>query len=124
MMNNHFKSYLQYKALAHRFSNPLLNGDFLDSAIETFPEQLTTDKNGATVTQVDINENVRLQNVCAKIALNLVRRMEANLEVLGMSKREFIEIAIISALEESEQIMTENDVQIPDYDSHSKGDTE
>jgi hypothetical protein len=41
-----------------------------------------------------------------------------------MSKREFIEIAIISALEESEQIMTENDVQIPDYDSHSKGDTE
>jgi hypothetical protein len=125
MMNDYFKSYLQYKVLDHRFSSVLPGGgNTIDAMLKGFESKVLTDVNGNQVEEIYINEALQLQNVCAKLTLPLVRRMESIIDVLSMSKREFIEIAIITALEESERIMVENDVQIPVYESQKEGESE
>ena len=50
-----------------------------------------------------------LKNVCAKLHINLVKRLDDVINNLDMSKREFIEIALIEALDKAESII--NDVE-------------
>lgn len=117
-MNDHFKAYVQFKALSHRFSSPLPGGGHtIDHILDAFESEALKSKNGKRVDDLVINESLSLQNVCAKLSVPLVRRMEADIEVLSMSKREFIELAVISALDECERIMAENEVSIPEYPS-------
>lgn len=117
-MNEHFKSYLLYKTLAHKFTPPY-GGNTLDALLAGFESKVITDKDGKPFEETVINESLRLQNVCAKISIPLVRRMESRLEILSMSKREFIELAIISALETAEQMMVENGIDLPLYDQEA-----
>jgi hypothetical protein len=118
-MNDYFKSYLQYKTLEHRFRTPF-DGNTIDELLRGFETKAFTDENGDQVEETVINERLKLQNVCAKMPVQLVRRLEATLEVLSMSKREFIELAIITAIEEAERIFAENGVAIPEYDDGSE----
>lgn len=55
----------------------------------------------------------KFKNVCAMISQPLTERLEHTLDILDMSKREFLEGAIIDALDKAELIMQENGV----YDS-------
>lgn len=56
-----------------------------------------------------------IKNVCAKLHIGLVSRLDNVIGALDMSKREFIEIALIEALDKAEAIL--NDVE--PFFSHS-----
>jgi hypothetical protein len=120
-MNEHLKSYLQFKTLGYKFSirNPD-SGNSLQSVLDGIESKSIAFEGD----DADINEVLDLQNVCAKLPVSLVRRMEANLNILSMSKREFIEIAVSSALDDVERIMAENGVSIPDLDDEESEDLE
>lgn len=57
---------------------------------------------------IDQNPDIpELKNVCAKLHINLVNRLDDVVNHLGMSKREFIEIALIEAMDKAESILSE-----------------
>jgi hypothetical protein len=49
----------------------------------------------------------KIKNVCAALQGDLVQRLEDTLALLGMTKREFLESAIIEALDKADLIMME-----------------
>jgi hypothetical protein len=51
----------------------------------------------------------KFKNVCALISEPLTNRLEETLSVLSMSKREFLEVAIIEALDKIDSIINEVD---------------
>lgn len=109
-MNDHHRAYLQFRALAHRFEEEDMNSldvllrlQFVDEHDQPIPENL-------------VDQKMKLQNVCAKIPTYIVNRLDANLSVLGISKRRFIELAIVSALEETDNILAENGVPLPEWE--------
>lgn len=118
MMNENYKAYLQFKILGYRFQQPTADGGHgIDQTLALFESgAFRQPETGDSFEAEDIDRALRLVNVCAKIPRFIFQRLEANLEVLTMSKREFIEIAIVAALEESEKIMAKNGVSIPEYD--------
>ncbi|MNC51963.1 hypothetical protein D3C75_1012820 [compost metagenome] len=50
---------------------------------------------------------IKLQNVCAKLDQTLVDRLDNALSVLDMTKRDFIELAVIEALNKVDAILEE-----------------
>ena len=50
------------------------------------------------------------KTVCAPISVPLFERMGLMMQILGMSKRQFIEMAIVEALDRCDEIMKEVDV--------------
>ncbi len=118
MMNDNYKAYLQYKILGYRFQQPTANGGHsIDHTLALFENgAFRQPETGGKFEAEDIDRALHLVNVCAKIPSFIFQRLEADLKVLMMSKREFIEMAIVAALEESEKIMAENSVSIPEYD--------
>jgi hypothetical protein len=52
---------------------------------------------------------VKFKNVCALISEPLTNRLESTLSILNMSKREFLEMAIIDALNNVDSIIDEVD---------------
>lgn len=71
---------------------PSMNAKFIDAAIESGEVKNVT------------------KNVCAHLAIPLVDRLENALSVLDMTKREFIETAILDALDRYDAIMAEHGV--------------
>ena len=67
---------------------------------------------------VDSLQSPDIKNVCAKLHISLVDRLERSLSILEMSKRQFIETALISALDEFEDLF---DTYIEDDFDPSKG---
>ena len=89
---NHFDQFIQYKALDFKFGS---SGAVLLDAVLRDPEQA---------------EKLPLKNVCAKLHVDLVKRLDETVNTLQMSKREFIEYAIIEALNRADVIMDEVDM--------------
>src|SRR5664280_2600827 len=58
-----------------------------------------------------IQHTVELKNVCAKVSPQLADKLEEVCGLLSISKRRFIEAALIEALNQAEEIM-HNDVDI------------
>lgn len=112
-MNQYHKDYLKFKTLAHRFESPAELS--VEQGISLFTDFLRK-PDDTDFTSEEIEHLLQLQNVCAKIPVHLVKQLEATIEVISMSKREFIEIAIISAIEETHRIFAENSVAIPEID--------
>lgn len=83
---NRLNEILTYKSLA--FKHAADNQQLVDYIAETQPEVLH---------QVT-------KNVCAHLPMPLVDRLENSLGILGMSKREFIQAAIIDALDRFDKI--------------------
>lgn len=77
-----FQQFLQYKALAFKFS--LENSDLTDSVIES--GQLP----------------IPLRNVCAKLTVELAERLDQTCANLDVSKRQFIERALIEAMDQAD----------------------
>jgi hypothetical protein len=87
MLSKQFEEYIIYRTLTHKYDD---SGHLMDRLLER--EEL----NG-----------VEVKNVCAKITIPLVNRLENVVDFLGVSKREFIEFAILEAVQHSERIIKE-----------------
>lgn len=86
-----FEEYVKYRALAFKFQDVTQNSTLLEHAIDQLPE---TD----------------FKHVSAKLSAALVERLDKQIQILDMSKRQFIEIALIDALDRVEQINDELDI--------------
>lgn len=53
-------------------------------------------------------EDVPVRNMCAKVHPALIERMEGVCDVLGVSKRRFIESAVATAIHEAEALLAEH----------------
>jgi predicted transcriptional regulator len=84
---SNFKQFLQYRALDLKFS--LENSDLTDAVIES----------GA--------EPIPLRNVCAKLTVELAERIDRTAENLGVTKRQFIERALIEAMDQADAAFAE-----------------
>lgn len=62
-----------------------------------------------------------IKNLCAKVSSQLVDRLDETCHILDISKRKFIETAIIDALERANQIMGEEGLweAIDDYNAQA-----
>jgi hypothetical protein len=91
-----FDQYIQYRALnmkAH-IEGQAYNSEALDRAL---------DKQAA-------NGAPEVKTVCAPISIELFERLTNTLGLLDISKRSFIEAAIIEALDKADVIMAEVDI--------------
>ncbi len=89
---NHFDQFIQYKSLDFKYSS---SGAKLFDLIIEDSEQ---------------SEKLPLKNVCAKLHIDLVERLDNTINSLDISKRVFIEYAIIEALNRADEIMNEVDI--------------
>ena len=86
-----FKQLVQYKALDRIYG---VNGDFIFEAALKDPENVEAIK-------------ANLRNVCALISVELFDDLEGICGLLDMSKRKFIENALIFAIEEANVVIRE-----------------
>lgn len=102
-----FDAFIQYCALARRFRCRSI------AVSAKFPEDLDVPN---SLREKLLQEGVSApvyRNVCAKLEVNLVDRLDKTLGFLDISKRAFIEVAVVEALNRVEEILKESDV----YDS-------
>lgn len=94
----YFDQVMQYRALAFKFSFSGGSGNALDDMLEN------------AVTSGVVEQAIPMQNVCAKLSVDLVQQMEEKINILDISKRRFIELAVIQALHRIDEIFSELDV--------------
>lgn len=98
MSRNDFNEFIHYRALAYKYE--VIQGrnlsDKLDHLIDTFPE------GGGNIDSFKIPE---LKNVCAKLSVELSDHLDEVCSKLSLSKRQFIEMALIQALEYAEHAL-------------------
>jgi hypothetical protein len=92
--SSNFDEFVLYRALALKFSGSHNLGSLPDEALDT----------------------ARFRNVCAKMHPDLVDRLDSVISLLGVSKRDFIEIALIDALDRSEKTLHDVDAFGPHYE--------
>ena len=80
-----FNEFIQYRALAFKFERQ--NIDLTEHFTENAPEGVGP---------------IPLRNVCAKLTVQLSDRIDATVAVLGISKRLFIERALIEAMDQAD----------------------
>ena len=88
-----FQKLIQYKALSQVYG--ATGGRMIDHFAKQDPEEL---------------EKMKMRNVCALISVPLFDRLEQLCGVLSISKREFIEAALIEALNQADKIVDEEGV--------------
>ena len=62
------------------------------------------------IEQGNITGNIELKNVCAKVTPELAKSLDDTCHLLGISKRRFVEAAIIEALNKADEIIAEVDI--------------
>ena len=77
-----FNEFIQYRALALKFERQ--NQDLTEAVISSG------------------HEPIPLRNVCAKLTVELSDRIDSTVAVLGISKRLFIERALIEAMDQAD----------------------
>jgi len=65
---------------------------------------------GEATTEKLIKESGKYKNVCAQLPEAMIKEFEDVINTLNLSKREFITMAIQSAIDESKEIMKEIDI--------------
>jgi flavin-binding protein dodecin len=108
---SHFDQFIKYRALRFKFDSlgSSTLGD-LESRIES--GSLLKSDDGQTVRRTSLEEafpQLRIKNVCAKLSGDLVDRLDNSLSILGMSKRDFIEMALVEALDRVDQELADID---------------
>ena len=88
-----FQKLIQYKALSQVYGST--GGALLEQIVKQDPAQI---------------EKMKMRNVCALISVPLFDRLEELCGVLSSSKREFIEAALIEALNQADKIVDEEGV--------------
>lgn len=79
-----FKQYIQYRALAFKFGREIEISEGMEAALE---------------------QAVPLRNVCAKLTVELAERIDNTAAVLGITKRSFIERALIEAMDQVDAML-------------------
>lgn len=97
-----FDQFIQYKVLGFKFAG-------LNSADNIAKAAKHEDGTPVTLDEIYASQGIELKNVCAKLSSQLVERMDNTLGILGMTKREFIELALIEALERVDIVLDETD---------------
>lgn len=87
--SDYFNQFIQFKALAFKFGDDRVVDLILDE---------------------DIEQKLPVKNVCAKMHVDLCNRLDDTVSLLQISKRKFIEMAIIDALNKSDLILEETGV--------------
>lgn len=85
---------LQFKAVHTNSASTPIGSALLDHFLEQNPDQ----------------SDAITKNVCARLSLDLVNRMDQIGEVLSLSKRQIIEMAVIDFLDQADATMMEFDV--------------
>lgn len=107
----HFDQYIQFRALKFKFSAlGSMTLDDMERMIES-GALLKSDDDGKTVRPTSLEEisPIPLRNVCAKLSVQLVERLDNALGILDISKRQFIELALIEALDKVDQVLEDVD---------------
>lgn len=89
-----FHKLIQYKALSQIYGSS--GGLLLDQMVQQDPSVI---------------EKMKMRNVCALISVPLFDRLEGMCGLLSLSKREFIEEALIEALNQADKIVDEEGVE-------------
>mgnify|MGYP007125374754 CR=1 FL=1 len=89
---NQLKELLLYKSLSFKQSAKDCGDTITDHLIDRDHEAVS---------------KLQLKNVCAKLAPELADRLEQTCSLLSISKRRFIESALIHALDEADLVMKE-----------------
>lgn len=82
------------RVLAH-----LDNGPAVDALVDAVTDRAAW--------SVDPTEAVTLRNLCAKVSVDLAEQVENACSMLGVSKRRFIELALVEALRQYESVAEE-----------------
>lgn len=104
---NYFDQFIQYRALAFKFSSEGQSLGDVEGSIAAGSIGQAVD--GVFVPFKKLEEVYPVKNVCAKLHVSLVDRLDQALSVLEMSKRDFIEIALIEALNKVDQVLVDTD---------------
>ena len=106
----HFDQFIQYRALKFKFSAlGSLTFDDLERMVES--GSLGKEVDGVFVPAKGIEEisPIPLRNVCAKLSVQLVERLDNALGILDISKRQFIELALVEALDKVDKVLEDVD---------------
>lgn len=95
-----FKQFIQYRALAFKFERQ--NIDLTEAVLASGEAP------------------IQLRNVCAKLTVELSDRIDQTVSVLGVSKRLFIERALIEAMDQADAMLEE--VGALDFDDNAGAD--
>jgi hypothetical protein len=107
---SHFDQFIQYRALKFKFSSlGTMTLDDLERMVAGGSVGHAVDGVFVPATSIEEMSSVPLRNVCAKLAFPLVERLDNALGVLDISKRQFIELAIIEALDKVDQYLVDVD---------------
>lgn len=100
-----FEQFIQYRALSFKFKSAGMSLGVFERMLAS--KCIGTNQDGTFVPTESLEEVVpfKVQNVCAKLAQPLVDRLDEALGVLGMTKRDFIELALIEALDKVDQVL-------------------
>jgi hypothetical protein len=93
----HIDEILTLKCLAFKHQNANSSDQIFDNLDLNLPE----------------NSEIKLKNVCAKLSESLVSRLDEACVILDLSKRRFIELAIIEALDNYESLASQYDIFEP-----------
>ena len=113
----HFDQFIQYRALKFKFSTlGSMTLDDMERLIES--GAILKSDDGETVRRTTLEEisPIPLRNVCAKLSVPLVERLDNALAILDISKRQFIELALIEALDKVDKVLQEVDA----FEYHDK----
>ncbi len=102
----HFEQFIQHRALTFKFSSA---GNMSLCQIERLVDSGAIRNQDGSLCTLDEVVPHKIQNVCAKLDQALVDRLDEALSVLGMTKRDFIELALIEALNKVDAILEETD---------------
>lgn len=100
---------LTYRALHFKLNQRTGIGD---SLLDNHLERLSKD-------QSDLPKDLKIKNICAKVSEGLSDDIDRICDLLGLSKRRFIESALISALAEADRIISELDI-FEDFDGRNE----
>lgn len=98
-----FDQFVQYRALNFKFS-----GVHHLSEIESHLKIVGDDGVSRPATLEDIVGG-EVRNVCAKLPVSIIDRLDNSLGILEMTKRDFIEMALVDALDRVDEILSEVD---------------
>jgi hypothetical protein len=104
------KEYLTLKALAFKFSVAGGYGNSYDQMQRIVASGALTNDDSSPVTEEQFDLLVEHRQTCAKLPGYIVDKMDRLCAMLEITKREFIEMAIVEALEIAEKTNAEFDI--------------
>ena len=100
-----FDQFVQYRALQFKFSGIHHPGEIEESRVM----KVQGDDGVFRPATIEDIVGVEVKNVCAKLPIPIVERLDNLLGVLDMTKRDFIEMALVDALDRVDAILGEVD---------------